>query len=70
MAQLMQAYWVAFAVGGVPSTPGKPQWPRFTKPRELQMIFDERGARVAAAGGLVLDSIAAAVSAAAAATSR
>lgn len=66
MAQLMQAYWVAFATGGVPGPPDKPQWPRFAKPGELQMIFDGRGARVEAAGSPVLDSIEAAATAAAA----
>jgi para-nitrobenzyl esterase len=65
MADLMQAYWVAFASSGVPSVPDQAQWPRFTVGAEQEMIFDVQGARVQAAGSPVLKAIAAAMPAAA-----
>jgi len=48
IARLMHDYWVAFAVSGVPSAPGKAIWPRYRPHENSLMQFGADGAHVGA----------------------
>jgi para-nitrobenzyl esterase len=45
-ADLMHAYWIAFAKTGDPNGPGRPPWPRYTAASDTLLEFGDDGAHV------------------------
>jgi para-nitrobenzyl esterase len=43
IADVANAYWVAFAKTGDPNGPGRPNWPRYDAAQDLLLNFAERG---------------------------
>ena len=52
LSAAMIAYWTRFAATGVPSSPGQPSWPRWSKGAPQVLLLDPEGIAAAADSGI------------------